>query len=307
MRSIMKLYPALKDYLWGGQSLKEYFPTDLEKLSEAWVLSAHKDGKSTVIGGAYNGLALDEAIEKMGRTETLGEKAAAFSFFPVLIKLIDAAQNLSVQVHPDDEYALRVEGEYGKTEMWYVLDSKEGAGIYYGLKEKTSKEAFEAAIKNNTLTDLLEFVEAKKGDCFFIPSGTIHAIGAGLTIAEVQQNSNTTYRVYDYGRLGADGKPRALHVAKALDVTTLDRAPEIVKTGSDPLTTLASCPYFYAKKLTLDGTYSLTSDNFMHLLITDGEGTVNGEAFGKYDSFFVPAGMPVELIGEAEILISGVE
>jgi mannose-6-phosphate isomerase len=149
----------------------------------------------------------------------LGTDCDKFEQFPILTKFIDAKQNLSVQVHPSNEYALKKEHQYGKTEMWYVLDCLPGAYLYYGFDHEISKEEFAERIKNNTLTEVLNAVPVHKGDCFFIPSGTLHAICQGIVIAEVQQNSNVTYRVYDYGRVSADGKPRALHIEKALDVT----------------------------------------------------------------------------------------
>lgn len=308
MSYILKLKPALKDYLWGGTSLMKHFETDSDKISEAWVLSCHKDGKSTVINGELSGKTLDEVIDIWGKEKTLGAAAASFDSFPILIKLIDAKQNLSVQVHPDDEYALKVEGEYGKTEMWYILDAKEGAGIYYGFKSDISKEQLKNAIEENTLTDLLKFVEVKKGECYFIPAGTVHAIGAGLTIAEVQQNSNTTYRVYDFGRVGADGKPRELHIEKAMEVSNLTVEKDAVTACDQDLYTLANCKYFNADKLCLSGETEITSEGFYNLLIIEGEGEINGEPFKKYDSFFIPADFgTVTLTGNAEIIISDVK
>ena len=212
------LKPTIKDYLWGGTKLKTDFGFKTEKdiAAEAWVLSLHKDGMNIVLNGEYSGKPLNEVLETWGKS-ALGKNAERFSYFPILIKLIDAKQKLSVQVHPDDKYALSVEGEYGKTEMWYVVDCDEGAELIYGFKEDISKEEFESRIKDNTLTEVCNFVPVNKGDVFFIEAGTLHAIGEGILIAEVQQNSNTTYRVSDYGRLGADGKPRPLHIEKAVD------------------------------------------------------------------------------------------
>lgn len=180
--------------------------------------------------------------------------------FPVLIKLIDAARPLSVQVHPDDAYAQRVEGEPGKTEMWYVVDAQPGAQLYYGFQRELTREEAARRIADGTLTDVLNAVPVKAGDVFFIDAGTVHAIGAGILIAEIQQNSNTTYRVFDYGRLGADGKPRALHVEKALDVARLcppERPagpmgkPE--QNGDCTSTLLAKCGYFTARLLDVAG------------------------------------------------------
>ena len=216
----VKLSPVFKDYLWGGTRLKTEFSkqSDMTPLAESWELSAHKDGQSTVAEGEYAGLTLTAYLDTVGR-EVLGTNCEKYDYFPLLIKLIDAKGDLSVQVHPSDEYALEHEGEYGKTEMWYILDCDEGAALYYGFKEDTTREAYEAAIREGRLTDILNRVPVKRGDVFFIPAGTVHAIGAGILICEIQQNSNTTYRVYDYNRRDKDGNLRPLHVEKALAVS----------------------------------------------------------------------------------------
>lgn len=312
----LKLQPAFKDYLWGGTRLKTDYgmKSDLTKLAEAWVLSCHKDGPSIVENGEYAGLTLPEAIEKMGKA-CLGTHGSVFEFFPILIKLIDAKGNLSIQVHPSDEYALKVEHEYGKTEMWYVVDCDEGAYLYYGFNRVIDKDEFARRIADNTLTDVLNKVEVKKGDCFFIESGTIHAIGAGLLIAEIQQNSNTTYRVYDYGRVGADGKPRDLHIEKAKDVTTL--TPPTVPYGAvkteNGMARLASCKYFTVDKLELSGNSGIMVDgtSFVSLLCLDGSfsltagGTTLSLRAG--DCAFLPAGMgEAALSGTADVILSKV-
>ena len=212
------LKPAMKDYLWGGTKLKDEwgFETDKDIAAEAWLLSCHKDGNGVVMNGTLKGKTFSEVLSLWGK-EALGERAEKFSDFPILIKFIDAKQSLSVQVHPDDEYALKNEGEFGKNEMWYIVDCEEGAELIYGFKENISKEEFERRIKDNTLPEVCNYVPVKKGDVFFIEAGTLHAIGAGILICEVQQNSNSTYRVWDFGRVGADGKPRELHIDKALE------------------------------------------------------------------------------------------
>ena len=213
--AILKLTPSCKDYLWGGSRLRTDFGirSDLEPLAEAWVLSCHPDGPSYLPDGTTL------AYYVAAHPEALGTDCAKFEQFPILTKFIDASKNLSIQVHPSNDYALKNEHQYGKTEMWYVLDCVPGAYLYYGFTHEISKEEFAERIKNNTLTEVLNAVPVHKGDCFFIPSGTLHTICRGIVVAEVQQNSNVTYRVYDYGRVGADGKPRALHIEKALDVT----------------------------------------------------------------------------------------
>ncbi len=291
--------PACKDYLWGGERLKKEYGIDYDgdPLAEAWVLSCHPDGLSVIENGEYAGTTLKEYLEK---NEKIRE-------FPVLIKLIDAKKDLSIQVHPDDEYAMSHEGQKGKTEMWYILDSTPDAFIYYGFKKEISKEEYEQRIRDNTITEVLNKVRVKKGEAYFIKAGTLHAIGAGCLIAEVQQNSNVTYRIYDYDRVGADGKKRELHIDKALDVTDR-RPPEPYKADGDYL---ASCEYFTSGLLKVEEgiPHKITgiSDSFRHLLITSGSCTVTD---GKEmlplkigDSLFITADTrEVNISGNAEIL-----
>lgn len=295
MSEILRLSPAFKDYIWGGTIIKNKFGiSDMDIVAEAWVLSTHKDGQSIVDGGVLSGKSLTEAVGILGE-KALGKKAAAFEMFPQMLKIIDAEQSLSIQVHPSDEYALSNEGQYGKTEMWYILDAKEGAGIYYGVKKDCTKEELKTAIDDNKIEDVLRFVPCKKGESYFIPSGTIHAIGAGLLIAEVQQNSNVTYRVYDFGRVGADGKPRELHTEKALKVSNLspmvdEKEKTSEKTECGTKTLLSSCEYFEAVKLDINGQYKFTpNDSFVCVFIIEGQGEIDGMKFNKFDTFFVPA------------------
>jgi len=320
----MLLYPLLldaplKDYLWGGQKLKTDFhkKTDLDKVAESWELSCHKDGVSIIRNGAYKGRPLTEYIEKEGRA-VLGKNSQSFPYFPILIKLIDAADSLSVQVHPDNDFALSVEGEYGKTEMWYVVDCEIGAELLYGFKHNITPQEFEQRIADNTLLEVCNNVPVKKGDVFFIEAGTLHAIGKGMLIAEIQQNSNTTYRIYDFGRTGKDGKPRELHVEKAKRVTKLERPAR--KTGalarldflSDlALELLATCEYFTVYKLSLKETAHLTvgDASFQALLVLAGSvklRSTQGEIeFGKGETVFLPAGMgDYTLSGEADVILS---
>ena len=320
----MNMYPLileapLKDYIWGGNRLKnEYgFETELDKVAEAWVLSSRNDGDATVINGELSGKNLSEVLALWGDT-AIGKNASKFEYFPLLIKLIDACDRLSVQVHPDDEYAMRVEGEFGKTEMWYVVDCDEGAKLIYGFTHEISKDEFKRRINDNTLEDVCNFVPVKKGDVFFIEAGTLHAIGKGILIAEVQQNSNTTYRVSDYGRLGADGKPRPLHVEKALDVTKTvaptreyGNVGEICKADGAIIRVLAKCELFSADLITLDGKTEIgNDDSFVSLVVLNGDATLewNGEeiSINKGASVFIPAGITVMISGSAEILKSWV-
>jgi len=302
MSEILKLSPVFKDYIWGGNKLKSLYDisaTGLDRIAEAWVLSCHKSGPSTVQNGEYAGLSLADALKKMdGAT---GARAESFEFFPVLIKLIDAADSLSVQVHPSDSYALKREGEYGKTEMWVVLEAEPDAYLYYGFERQTSREEVAAHIANGTLTDILHKEPVKKGDCMFIAAGTVHAIGKGLLIAEIQQNSNLTYRVYDFGRTDANGKPRELHIEKALEVMSFGPAIQPAVLGER----LASCEYFTVLRKRYEGILTITThpDSFTALLCLEGSGQINGTAFSKGDCLFIPAGTaPCKITGQCEFL-----
>ena len=293
---ILKLKPACKDYLWGGHRLAEEYGVeyDGEILAEAWELSAHPDGPSIITNGKFSGKTLREYLDAEG-LEVLGTHCRRFREFPILAKFIDAKDNLSIQVHPSNAYALQNEGQYGKTEMWYILDAEPDAFLYYGFKKEISKEEFSERIKENNLLEVLNAVPVKKGDVLYIQSGTLHAIGKGILLAEIQQNSNVTYRIYDYGRVGADGKKRDLHIEKALDVT--NRIP-IVKSGEN-YPHVADCDYFTVDKLNLDGklTYrtqgTVDEKSFLSILILDGKGSISckGEKleYKKGDSFFLAA------------------
>ncbi len=299
---IEKLTPAFKDYLWGGVKLRERYgkKCDYDKVAESWELSTHPAGESRILGGEYDGLTLSEYFRKTGK-KALGKNCEAFENFPVLIKLIDAKDPLSIQVHPSDEYALKNEGEYGKTEMWYVMDCEEGASLYFGVNRQVTREEFRKRIEDNTLLEVLNKVDVHPGDVFFIKSGTIHAIGAGILICEIQQNSNCTYRVYDYGRRGADGKLRELHVEKALAVSdftpsdTSQRGGEREEIPGGTKRSLASCKYFTTEQYEVRSSVELEAgeDSFLSLMILTGEGTVSGKenkvAFRAGDSLLVPA------------------
>lgn len=311
------LRPTLKDYLWGGTKLKTDFnkQSDLEKVAESWELACHKDGNSTISNGEFKGLTLSAYIEKVGK-KVLGTNGEKFENFPVLIKLIDAKDNLSVQVHPDNDYAMRVEGEYGKTEMWYVVDCDEGASLLYGFKDNITKEEFKKRIEENTLLEVTNSVEVHKGDVFFIKSGTLHAIGKGIVIAEIQQNSNTTYRIYDYGRVGADGKPRQLHVEKAMEVTDLFPAPpykcgDLITHDGFTSKELSTCEYFTVYNLQITSKADLMADDksFNSLLVLEGSGTLeaNGQSYEieKGNSVFIPADFgKYSIAGKLQVILT---
>jgi mannose-6-phosphate isomerase len=319
---IMELYPlklkaALKDYIWGGTRLRDEYgkASDLDKVAESWEMSVHPDGPSVIMNGPAAGKTLADYLTAVGQ-----------ELPPILIKLIDAHDNLSVQVHPDNEYAQRVEGEPGKTEMWYIVEATPDAQLIYGFKQEITREEFAQSIKDNTLLDKVRQVPVKKGDVFYIPSGTLHAIGKGCLICEIQQSSNTTYRVYDYGRLGKDGKPRQLHVAKALDVTKLQplalhTAPEAEIAGvlaGVELSLLKQSPYFTVYRLDLhdfvgqdEGRLDLmvSPASFQALTVLAGE--LRLQAAGqelrlvKGESAYLPAGLGLcHLSGKASVLLS---
>lgn len=310
--ALLKLAPSFKDYLWGGHRLVEEYNKqyDGEILAESWELSCHPDGPSTIINGEYAGKTLKEYIDLAGK-EVLGENCKRFKDFPILIKFIDARDNLSIQVHPDNKYALKNENQYGKTEMWYVMDCKEGAYLYYGFKKDITEEEFAKRVEEDTLLEVLNEVKVQKGDVLFIESGTIHAIGKDIVIAEIQQNSNVTYRVYDYGRVGKDGKKRELHVEKALAVTNRNAIGRV----KSPNPHIGCCDYFVVDKLNLDGGVvkavkgSVSDDSFVSILFMDGEGTItcgdDSFTFKKGDSYFMSAGSgEYEVKGSCEALIT---
>ncbi len=317
-----KLKPAFKDYIWGGDKLKKFYNknTDIEPVAESWELSSHPDGMGVIANGEFSGMAFGDFIKKYPNSVYKGFNSE--KDFPVLIKFIDAKENLSVQVHPDDEFAKIYENGQGKTEMWYVLDCEPGAFLYFGFRYAIPPEEFERRIQQKNITDVLRKVYVKKGDVFFIESGTIHAIGKGIVIAEIQQNSNTTYRVYDYGRTGKDGKQRELHIEKAKMVTKLNRASlyelfdfEHTETEIFSEKVLAKCKFFKVKYFLLNGEISLLNLQkvFLSYLCISGNSTLKYKddvimQIQKGDSVFIPADCPegITLFGNCEFIITTV-
>ncbi len=280
----MRLTAVLKDIVWGGETLAKEYNKGEGKIAEAWELTVHPEGINTIENGEFKGQKLSEYL---GSEEN----------FPIMIKLIDAADRLSIQVHP------------AKTEMWVVLDAKPGAKLVYGLKGKFSEKEFRSALENANCEDLLNFVPVKAGDVFFIPQGLVHAIGAGILIAEIQENSNVTYRVYDYGRL-QNGKPRELHVDAAMKTIRDFDEKEIEKIrfsrGKQDENTLANCDLFCVKRIKVDGSVKIAeSSPFTSVICVEGSGTIGGEKAQKGDSFYLPYGCgEVEAEGQMELIIS---
>lgn len=298
---ILKLTPSLKNYIWGGTNLKTKWNkvSDEMRLAESWEVSLNSSGMCHVCGGAYDGKRLLDVL----KPDDLGANCQNFPFFPVLVKLIDAATPLSLQVHPTDEYALKREGKYGKTEMWHVLDATEDAYIYLGFNRDVTKTEFLEALANKTLCNLLNKVSVKPNQTYFVPSGTIHAIGAGVTLIEIQQNSDLTYRVYDYDRVGADGKPRELHVEKALEVLNFDRY-DVPSPERDEM--LGKCEYFAAYRY--QGINTLTLPNsFATITALDCELTVNDQTLRRGETLFASAGTTLKIRGNGTYCLVCVE
>lgn len=296
----MKLKPYVSETIWGGTKLIEEYGivTEKENAAEGWMLSCHESGLCTVDNGPLSGKTLREVCK--ANPEICGENAKSFEDFPILIKFIDARDDLSVQVHPTADYCAKTGRGESKTECWYVLDAAPGAGLLLGFKEKISSDEFKRAIEDGRVLDCIERVDVKKGDFFFIESGTLHAICKGILLAEVQQSSNTTYRIFDYNRPGKDGKPRELHVSDAVAVTKCEPyqpseycKDETLYNGSKRI--LADCPLFKVSELCINGEYAGAANekSFVSLLVLEGEGGLScstGEAaLKKGDSLFIPA------------------
>lgn len=319
--NIVKLDPAFKDNLWGGTKLRTVFgkKCDYDIIAESWELSAHPDGQSRISQGHYTGMLFNEYIAQLGK-DALGWKCQALDRFPILIKFIDAKQPLSVQIHPDDEYALEIEGEYGKNEVWYIVDCEPEASLYCGLAKESTKEEIKERIANNTITEILNEVKVKKGDVVFIPAGTIHAIGAGILICEIQQNSNSTYRLYDYDRRDKFGNLRELHLEKALDVVNVEPyvlndedREAIVDDENYAEERLMQCKYFECFKYTVkkEAKISVDEASFVSVVFISGKGTisVNNDTleYKAGESFFIPAGKKTIIVnGESECIVTHV-
>ena len=309
------LKPATKDYLWGGTRLKEEFNKDSEYdiVAETWECSVHPDGLSVIVNGMYSGKTLKEVIDLY--PEIMGAKYCQCEELPIMIKFIDAAKDLSVQVHPNDEYARAYENQNGKTEMWYILDASEDAKLIYGFEEGVSKETFVEAIETGRIMECLRQVPIRKGESYLIPAGTVHAIGAGTLIAEIQENSNVTYRLYDYDRVDKDGNKRELHLEKALEVSVFD-TPSDNKSGkklySDDNYTLAElskCEYFTVNKYDVKNSCSISveKETFHVILCVDGAAMLNCAdkkfSISKGQCVFLPAGIgKCDIVGNVEIL-----
>ena len=300
MDKVVKLKPVIKSYIWGGQYFQKFGKGDQEVISELWELSLRDGNSSIITSGEHNGEDLNKIITK----EDVGPAQDRFPYFPLLIKLIDAKRDLSVQVHPSDDYALKNENSFGKSEMWHIIDADEGAGLYVGLKENSSKEEIEKRLKNGTILEALNFVRVKPGDTFIINPGTIHAIGAGVRLIEIQQNSDLTYRLFDYNRLDKDGKPRELHIEKALKVIDYSK----YNIQKNQTSVLADNQYFRVRRESFDGEMEIFAnrDSFVSFTFIEGKGTVDGIKFQQFDTFFLPFGKKCTVKGKGVVVLSEV-
>ncbi len=314
------LKPAAKDYLWGGSRLNDDFNLniDISPFAEAWVCSTHPDGPSSLSTGESLTEVLARHPEYLGThpLETMGGKPE----LPILIKFIDAKKDLSVQVHPDDEYARIHENSLGKTEMWYVLDAKKDSTLVYGFNRTVSPEMVRRGIETGTIERYLNHVPVHRDDLFYIEAGTVHAIGTGVLVAEIQESSNITYRLYDYNRTDSAGNRRPLHIEKALEAANLQSSAEprqpmrVLRYRNGCASELLTrCKYFQVERLILNTEgrkipiLRAQENSFHALLITEGCGVLFGEEFSinffKGDCIFVPAdSAELRLHGKAQIL-----
>ncbi len=300
----LKFSPILKDKIWGGSKLKSLFgkPAQTDKLGESWELSGYEGDESVVTNGFLAGNNLTELIEiYMG--ELVGDKIyEKYELsFPLLFKLIDANDNLSIQVHPGDEVAAERHNSYGKTEMWYVVDADPGAELIIGFTKDCTKEEYLAALEAGQVEDLLQKVPVSKGDVFFIPAGLVHAIGKGVVVAEIQQSSDITYRIYDYKRTDDQGNERELHTEQALDVISFaaSKNPKTVYDAKlNEITPLVECEYFTTNVLRIDGAVTRnygSLDTFVAYMCLDGNLVIesNGEKTPVVagDTVLIPASL----------------
>ena len=301
MDQVVKLRPSIKSALWGGSYFQPYKNLSNEVISELWELSVRGLDSSVIDSGKNKGQRLDEVITK----KDVGPVQDKMPFFPLLIKLIDAKENLSVQVHPSDEYALSKLSSYGKTEMWHIIDADEGCGLYVGFKKDYSRKEVEESLNNGTILNLLNFFEVKPGDTFFIEAGTIHAIGKGVRLIEIQQNSDITYRLYDYLRKDKNGNYRELHIKEALDVINYKKytKPQL---NQD---LLVKSKYFTVKRVELNKELKLSANknSFISFTFLSGEGKVDDIPYKKFDTFYLPYKKECLIKGTGTLIISMVE
>ena len=296
---LVKLKPAVKDYIWGGNYFQKFNKgLGLTRVSECWELSTRGIDSSIIASGPDINKPLDEVITKTD----IGPVMDKYPYFPLLIKLIDAKENLSVQVHPSDDYALKYENSFGKSEMWHIISADEGSGLYVGLNNNYSRDDIEKALNEGTIIDKLNFFKVKPGDTFIINPGTIHAIGKGVRLIEIQQNSNLTYRLYDYNRVDQNGNPRELHIDKALEVIDYRKYEPSKEVDGF----LATNQYFAVKKVNFDKELKISANeqSFVSFTFLEGQGTVDNIEYNQFDTFFLPYKKECLIKGKGIVVIS---
>ena len=298
MEKVVKLKPVVKSYIWGGDFFQKYGKGNQDVISELWELSVRGDNSSVIATGVDKGKRLDEVITN----QDVGPICNRFPNFPLLIKLIDAKENLSVQVHPNDEYALKNEHSFGKTEMWHIISADEGSGLYVGLNNNYTKDEIKEKLNNGTILEALNFFKVKSGDTYLINSGTIHAIGKGVRLIEIQQNSDLTYRLYDYLRKDKDGHYRELHINKALEVIDYHKYNPS-KTNSS---LIGNTEYFKVSKVIINDELLLEAnkESFISFTFLNGEGCVDNIEYHEFDTFFLPYGKKCLIKGKGTVIIS---
>lgn len=307
----MKMCPVYKDYLWGGKNLRSFNKnSDKSVIAESWEVSCNDDGLTKIENGVYKNKTLKEVVET-DKINFLGKRALNNKAFPLIIKLIDAEKDLSIQVHPSDERADKINGERGKSEFWYIVDCQKDAHIYYGFNKDITQKEFLDNLKKNKVCDMLNKIKVKKGEAYYIPAGTIHALGSGTLVAEIQQNSNTTFRVYDYNRKDCNGNLRELHIERAKDVLNFNKTipDEKLKNNFSKF----DCKYFKINEYDIKETKSFekNEETFNIIQFIDGNGMIESNGieynFKKGDSFFIAAKIKNYTIkGYCKVLISEV-
>ena len=326
--ALVKLNPAFKDNLWGGTKLKEIFgkKCDFDILAESWEMSAHEAGQSIIATGRNKGMLFNEYLSLIGK-ENWGWKCRSFEDFPILVKFIDAKDKLSVQVHPDDDYAIANEGQYGKNEVWYVIECEPDSFLYCGFNRDVTKEEVLKRIEDDTILEILNKIPVSKGDVYFIKTGTVHAIGAGIVICEIQQSSTCTYRLYDFNRKDKFGDPRELHIDKALEVMNFTKyCPEkidedVVNAEGYTKRTISLCKYFECALVDIESSARImgVEESFTSFLCIEGSGFINISRqnepdtvvetlpFEAGDSLFAPKSTDIfEINGKSRMIITRV-
>ena len=312
----LRLKPCLRSYLWGGTRLREeYHKTGEGVIAESWELSVRADGQTYIDSGERCGESLADVL----RADPVGMAGTRCGVapFPLLIKLIDAQKDLSVQVHPSDASACREKGEQGKTEMWYVVDCEPESTLFLGFSRAVTPDELRQRAQDGTICEVLNRVSVCPGDVFFVRPGTVHAIGAGILVAEIQQNSDTTFRVYDYNRLGADGKPRQLHLERAIEVMNCapaqGAADTLLPCPPDGVQEVLTCEYFRVRRAEVKRRIDLSTEggSFTHLMCVRGGGDIlcggRNYPFRQGDSYFLPAALGEYAVeGDCSLLLSGV-